>query len=80
MNATAIIIGVISLVISWMAGGRLIRGIKNGQMVFFGQFRDWGPFDREKQPALFWLSTLWAAIASLAIIAWLLIYIDGGFG
>jgi proline iminopeptidase len=48
------------------------------KMVFFGQFRDWGPFDRERQPVRFWLSITWAALFSLAFPLWIWALIEEG--
>ena len=63
--------------ISVMAGQRLFTGWVARKMVFFGKYRDWGPFDRETQPTRFWLCTAWLAIFSLAFPVWIWGLLDG---
>jgi hypothetical protein len=65
------------LAISCMAGPRLYQGWHSQKMVFFGQYRDWGPFDRKAQPIRFWLCTAWITFATLAFPIWVWGLLDG---
>jgi hypothetical protein len=52
-----------------------IEGLRTSRAVFFGQYQDWGPFDRRSQPKRYWAAVAWAfglsalAASSIAYVA-----------
>jgi hypothetical protein len=48
----------------WMCGKRGVEGLRTGQAALFGQYCDWGPFDRSSQPKRFWFAVIWAFVVS----------------
>ena len=44
---------------------RGVNGLRTGKAVWFGGYRDWGPFERLVQPRLFYASIAWAFIVAV---------------
>ena len=71
MNFAALIMLVLAPGLAWMTGKRALAGLREGQVVFFGGRRDWGPFSREDEPVVYWFSMAWLifwCVVSLILI------------
>ena len=77
MSGSSVLLLALGVALACMTGWRAYKGLRDGQMVWFGMYRDSNPVDRNDHPRLFWASITWAiflfAISVCGVVSILII-------